>query len=195
MQTTHGGPANTSPKAELRRRFRALRAAHAAALTPQRRMDDEAALAENVRPLLSIGPVASYAALPDEIDPRAIETGISDLAYPRVTADGLVFHRASYGELVPGVLGIPAPPAAGPTVAPRILLVPLVAATRSGQRLGQGGGYYDRCLAALRRNGPTVAIGLAFDVQVADMLPSDPWDEHLDWLATPMHLVECARNR
>lgn len=195
MQTTHGGPANSNSKAELRRHFRALRAAHVAALTPRARADDEAALAEWVRPLLKTGPVASYAALPAEIDPRAIESGISDLAYPRVTPNGLVFHRASYPELVPGVLGIPEPPADSPTVVPRILLVPLVAATRSGQRLGQGGGYYDRCLAALRRHGPTLAIGIAFDVQVTDMLPSDPWDEHLDWLATPMHLVECARNR
>ncbi len=63
--------------------------------------------------------------------------------------------------------------------------MPLLAVDRRGTRLGQGGGHYDRTLATLRAAGPVLAVGMAWDCQLVDALPTDPWDEPLDALATP----------
>jgi 5-formyltetrahydrofolate cyclo-ligase len=94
-------------------------------------------------------------------------------------------------ELSPGYRGIPEPRPDLPAVRPDVVLVPLVAADRNGHRLGQGGGHYDRTLAALRAQGPVLAIGLAWDMQIMPDIPASPWDQPLDAIATPtaFHLV------
>lgn len=51
-----------------------------------------------------------------------------------------------------------------------MVIVPGVAFDRSGNRLGRGGGYYDRFLSSL--NKQTITVGLAYDVQMFDQLPS-----------------------
>ncbi|MBK8177165.1 MAG: 5-formyltetrahydrofolate cyclo-ligase [Rhodospirillales bacterium] len=76
------------------------------------------------------------------------------------------------------------PPASAPEVIPDVLLVPLLAVDRSGNRLGQGKGWYDRTLAALRRQGRPVAVGIGFDVQVIAHVPHGPGDETMDWVAS-----------
>ncbi|MCG9785718.1 5-formyltetrahydrofolate cyclo-ligase [Vibrio mediterranei] len=67
-----------------------------------------------------------------------------------------------------------------------IIFTPLVAFDDSGQRLGMGGGYYDRTLAPWENSdlGPT-AIGLAHDCQQVDTLPSESWDIPLTTIVTP----------
>lgn len=69
-----------------------------------------------------------------------------------------------------------------------LILLPLVAFDASGQRLGMGAGYYDRSLAFLfgektARPRPHLA-GVAYAGQLADTLPSDPWDVRLDSVIT-----------
>ncbi|MBM3548932.1 MAG: 5-formyltetrahydrofolate cyclo-ligase [Alphaproteobacteria bacterium] len=83
-----------------------------------------------------------------------------------------------------GMLGIPFPPADKPEIHPQLLLVPLIAFDRRGNRLGYGGGYYDRTLAALRAKGPLLTIGVAFSFQEVDEVPIDPFDAPLDAIAT-----------
>jgi 5-formyltetrahydrofolate cyclo-ligase len=85
---------------------------------------------------------------------------------------------------VTGPFGIPQP-TSGDIVAPTVLLVPLLAYDRRCYRLGYGGGNYDRTLTALRANGVTIAVGLAFDSQEVDEVPVCPYDEQLDWILTP----------
>ena len=67
------------------------------------------------------------------------------------------------------------------------ILMPLVAFDNQGNRLGMGGGFYDRSLAfkANRhsRKKPLL-IGLAHECQKASLLTTDPWDIKLDWLVT-----------
>jgi 5-formyltetrahydrofolate cyclo-ligase len=138
---------------------------------------------------------ASYAAHGAEIDPRFIDDSLPAPGFPRVFGENLLFHRSERHELSPGFGAIHEPAATAHLIIPDILLVPLVAATPDGRRLGQGGGFYDRVLRLLRAQGPVVAIGLAWDVQIVDSLPADPWDEWLDLVATPTRLVDCARNR
>ena len=177
-------------KHALRQHHRAARQAFAAGLTPANRDALEAALAALAAPLLAgCHYPASYAAMPEEISPRGI-TGT--FALPRIGADGLSFHICPVADLVPGHAGILQPPATAPRVTPDLLLVPLVAVTPAGDRLGQGKGYYDRFLEA---NPGVRTIALAWDIQVADTLPSDPWDIAVDFVATPTRLFDCARLR
>ncbi|GAL32535.1 5-formyltetrahydrofolate cyclo-ligase [Vibrio maritimus] len=67
-----------------------------------------------------------------------------------------------------------------------IIFTPLVAFDEDGQRLGMGGGYYDRTLAPFATNqaGPK-AIGLAHDCQQVDRLPIESWDIPLSTIMTP----------
>ena len=185
---------NTKPA--LRRMFRDARHQFVAGLSAADRDRLQCDLARIAAPVTnSFAMPGSYAAVGDEIDPAHIEHEFSVVAFPRVTAQGLSFHRARWDELVPGQLGIPEPRADAPKVVPDLLLVPLIAATPGGVRLGQGKGYYDRALAAMRLDRAPRTIGLAWDVQIADALPADRWDMPLDYIATPTRLFDCAKAR
>ena len=76
-------------------------------------------------------------------------------------------------------------PVSGEILRPGFLLVPLLAFDAGGARLGYGGGHYDRTLEALRRDGPVLAIGLAFEAQEMAQLPVSPHDQRLDLILTP----------
>lgn len=66
-----------------------------------------------------------------------------------------------------------------------ILFAPLVAFDTSGQRLGMGGGFYDRTLRHWRRDAGFYPIGLAHDCQRVDAIPVEPWDIPLPEIVTP----------
>ncbi len=109
------------------------------------------------------------------------------IAYPRVADDRLDLYRAeSLYDLAPGSFGV-REPAANPAhaVAPDtldLILVPGVAFSPGGARLGRGGGYYDRLLASLPAH--TCKIGVCFDPQILAELPLEPHDQHVDFIAT-----------
>jgi len=67
---------------------------------------------------------------------------------------------------------------------PNLVLMPLLAFTESGERLGYGGGFYDRTLDALRERGEVFACGVAYAGQKAASLPTDAHDERLDGILT-----------
>jgi 5-formyltetrahydrofolate cyclo-ligase len=88
-------------------------------------------------------------------------------------------------DLVPGVWGIREPAQHCPPVDPAtvdFLLVPGVAFTPSGARLGYGGGFYDRLLALLDRR--TVRIAGAFQLQMVEQLPEGPQDQRVSKIVT-----------
>jgi len=89
-------------------------------------------------------------------------------------------------SLVAGPFGRQPSPDAEDAI-PDIVFVPLVAFTAAGERLGQGGGHYDRWLAA---NPATQAIGLAWDSQLVPTLPTEPHDRRLRAVITPTRLYE-----
>lgn len=71
-----------------------------------------------------------------------------------------------------------------------LVLTPLVGFDPQGNRLGMGGGYYDRSFAFLlrRRNWKKPhMVGLAYDFQQLEMLPAQPWDVPLTAVATDAH--------
>jgi 5-formyltetrahydrofolate cyclo-ligase len=177
----------------LRQAARAARSAFVASLAPPVRHALEAALAAQVRPLVTAGAlVGSYAAVGSEIDPAPVEQGSRPCAFPRVCPGApLTFHVASRDMLAPGAHGIPEPPVEAPVALPDLMLVPLLLFDRCGGRLGQGGGHYDRTLRTLRTSGGVLTIGLAWDMQETDALALEAWDERLDWIATPTRLIAC----
>lgn len=67
------------------------------------------------------------------------------------------------------------------------IIVPGLAFTKGGQRLGRGGGYYDRYLASLQP--ATHKIGVCFAVQIVDSLPIEPHDQKMDVVVTENGLV------
>ena len=91
--------------------------------------------------------------------------------------------------LEPGPYGALQPGDDAPELIPALAFVPLLAFTARGERLGQGGGHYDRWLAA---NGDTIPIGLAWDCQLADDLPCEPHDRALQAVVTPTRFYEGA---
>lgn len=183
-------------KIDLRRHYRAARKAFVAGLADGERERLERALADVIAPALPGHRMAgSYAAVGDEIDPVWIEKAIGPHAFPRIAGPEIAFHLADWNELKPGFNAIPEPPETAPVVQPDLLLVPLLAVTETGVRLGQGRGYYDRALARLRQRHPVLAIGLAWECQIAPSLPAEPWDMPLDMIATPGRLVDCRKTR
>jgi len=141
--------------------------------------------------------VAGYHAHRDEADPALLLEALArtgaHIAFPRVTAKDapLEFHRVPDGEILhPGAFGIHEPLEHWPQVTPDILLLPLLAYDDHGYRLGYGGGYYDRSLAAL----PGVrAIGIAYAGQRMDFLPHDAHDYPLYAILTENGLTEFPR--
>ena len=65
------------------------------------------------------------------------------------------------------------------------ILVPGLAFTKKGVRLGRGVGFYDRFL---QKNPHALRVGVAFENQLADQIPTDSWDEPLDVLLTDQAL-------
>lgn len=74
-----------------------------------------------------------------------------------------------------------------------LVLMPLVAFDRQGNRLGMGGGYYDRALAARRRR--PMRIGVAFALQEAAAIPAQPWDVPVEAVITEHGRRACRRTR
>ncbi len=113
------------------------------------------------------------------------------IALPHFTTRGSAMtfrqHTDPYGEsdLEPGPYGVAQPGERAKSVIPDILFVPLVGFTSDGHRLGQGGGHYDRWLAA---HSNRTAIGLAWDVQLCESLPIEPHDIALDAVVTPSRI-------
>lgn len=107
-----------------------------------------------------------------------VEEGSKILAfYP--FAEKTPLKPGRFGELIPDVAGLE-------SVQPDILILPLLAYDRRGNRLGQGGGYYDATLQALRAKKPVLAVGAAYAQQACLFhLPTEDHDVRLDWVVTP----------
>ncbi|GAA2707717.1 5-formyltetrahydrofolate cyclo-ligase [Actinoplanes palleronii] len=92
------------------------------------------------------------------------------------------------GPLAPGRRGLSEPP--GPRLGPDairsadLILVPALAVSREGLRLGRGGGSYDRALSRLPDPGPMV-IALLHDGETLDVVPAEPHDRPVHGVITP----------
>ncbi|WP_420391589.1 5-formyltetrahydrofolate cyclo-ligase [Acuticoccus sp.] len=166
---------------------RAARERRAIAALAARDAPQALAAAASVLPRAEI--LAGYVPIRDEIDPGPLLKVCSvraRIALPRVGREGLEFLVMGEGdELVPGPFGL-REPSGGTRVAPQLLLVPLLAFTRRGDRLGYGKGHYDRYLAW----HPGVrAVGLAYAAQEVDALPVEAHDAQLWAILTEQELI------
>jgi len=134
---------------------------------------------------------ALYQPAGSEIDPRPLADGLAaagwTLALPSVegAAGAMVFRRWDRSiPMVRDAAGQTAPDPGQPVVEPDLVVVPLLAFDRTGRRLGQGGGYYDRALQALRARRKVLVLGLAYGGQDTAGLPHEPHDQALDAILT-----------
>lgn len=140
--------------------------------------------------------LAGYWPMRGEADPRpAMAAHEGALCLPVVTARAvpLVFRLWQGGPLQPGPFGTSHPAESAPLVTPQVLIVPLAAFDRAGNRLGYGGGYYDRTLQLLRSAGQVTAIGLAFATQELPAIPAEPFDQQLDMIVTDRDIIHVPR--
>jgi len=133
--------------------------------------------------------IAGYLPIRSEIDPRpamAAACAHGPVCVPVIMAAGQPLRFARWTPdmaLVEGAFGAYIP-AAPDWLVPGVLIVPLVAFTAQGHRLGYGGGFYDRTLERLRAERATLAIGFAYAEQEAPSLPTEPTDQPLDMIVT-----------
>ena len=100
------------------------------------------------------------------------------------------FYKWSFSDLLKvNKYGIPEPENNN-IVYPDILLIPLVAFDKNLNRLGYGGGYYDRLIKILSQKKKIIKIGLAFSFQKIDKVPINAYDQKLDYIVTNKYIVK-----
>lgn len=170
------------------------------ALTPR---DDAADLVARHVAGLGLAPagvVAGYWPLAFELDPRPAMVALATqgwvCALPRMAGKThpLHFHHWSMGSsLRPGPFGVMEPPDQAAILTPDLVLTPLLAFDRRGNRLGYGAGFYDRTFTALRERGTDpLRLGLAFAAQEVDEVPSETSDVALDAIITETGTIRCS---
>ena len=139
------------------------------------------------------GVVCAYASFGSEFDSAAFCTDViaagKRLLLPRINRAARTLELREVknldGDLVAGIWGIRQPAERCPIVllsAVEFLLVPGVAFTATGERLGYGGGFYDRLLAGLDYDVPRIAA--TFSIQIVDDLPVGPRDQRVHGVVT-----------
>ncbi|MBW6392891.1 5-formyltetrahydrofolate cyclo-ligase [Billgrantia antri] len=186
---------------ELRRRRRAL--------SPRQRQQADRALCRRLRQLPEVRRarrVALYLPNDGEIDPRPLIPWLTRrgvrvyLPVLKPLSDNSLWfvHYHPGTPMRRNRFGIPEPHTRHgahrarrvATWALDLILLPLVGFDDRGQRMGMGGGFYDRSLAFTRRPGPRpTLIGLAHECQRVDRLPVAPWDVPLDAIVSDRRLV------
>ena len=100
------------------------------------------------------------------------------------------FYAWSFSEpLKINKYGIPEPEIKN-IVYPDILLIPLVAFDKNLNRLGYGGGYYDRLIEKLSKKKNIIKIGLALSMQKIDKVPINAYDQKLDYIVTNRYILK-----
>ena len=107
-----------------------------------------------------------------------------------------LYEIKQLSELSAGYMGIPEPAVAEERERDindvTLVIMPGAAFDPKGNRLGYGGGYYDRLLSRLRRRIPLVA--LAYEEQLVDSLPSGPHDIRVHMIVTDQRVIHCRKD-
>ena len=180
-------------KTELRACMRAKRRA----LSPEEQHAAAKAVFERLmafEPYQSARVVMAYRACRGELSlERVIDDALScgkTLLLPRCEAEGVMTARriAGLDDLAPGTYGLPEPKDECAIVLPQqidLILVPGVAFDRTGNRLGQGGGYYDRFLW---KSG-AICAGICHEFALMDDMAHEAHDVRMDHVITPGGII------
>jgi 5-formyltetrahydrofolate cyclo-ligase len=131
----------------------------------------------------SAGVIAFYASKVDEVSTDGlIEKSLADgkkVLLPRIRGKNLVWGEIkNMRNLIIGDFAVREPPLQAPDVDLKkvdLIVVPLVVCDLRGNRLGYGSGFYDRVLSEFEG----ASVGLAFDCQVVDKVPTEEWDQKM----------------
>jgi len=186
---------DTPDKPTLRALARQRRRAFVAGLDPlAHRLAFKALPSPLAKRLEDARTVALYMGIEDEAPAQRLAAKLIEIGkvvlLPRVidrigSMEFLSWHP--HAQLLPGPFGTSHPePGDGP-MAPDAIIAPLLGFDRAMNRLGQGGGYYDRAFA---RHPDALRIGLAWSAQEQEAIPADPWDLPLHMVLTEVELIE-----
>ncbi|MEO8160922.1 MAG: 5-formyltetrahydrofolate cyclo-ligase [Arenimonas sp.] len=188
-----GAPDDAQSRQALRRELRQRRNA----ASPSERMAAAEAVASAVRAhsrFPGAGYVAGYWAMHGEVPLHLLQMRLGEglvWCLPCIQPDdSLLFGPWRPGDpLVSNRFGIPEPELSMESLLPAskmaLIVLPLLGYTRAGDRLGMGGGFYDRSLG-FRRNTPAPPwlVGAGYAFQELPALVHQPWDVRLDAIAT-----------
>ena len=100
------------------------------------------------------------------------------------------FYQWSFSDpLKINKYGIPEPETKN-IVYPDVLLIPLVAFDKNLNRLGYGGGYYDRFISRFLKKKKIIKIGLALSIQKINKIPINVYDQKLDYIVTNKYIIK-----
>jgi 5-formyltetrahydrofolate cyclo-ligase len=188
-----------SDNAERRRAIRRELRDRRAALSPKDQASVSEAVGSRLAGIAALGRaqvVGGYRAIRGEVGLDAalghLYEGGAMVTVPRVGGDRLDFLPwTPASEMVAGSFGIDEPINGDPVLFSLhdLILVPLVAFDETGQRLGQGGGFYDRAIADAGAARP-ILIGVAHAFQQVRSVPLEAWDMPLDAVVTEERVHE-----
>ncbi|MGN0242675.1 MAG: 5-formyltetrahydrofolate cyclo-ligase [Lachnospiraceae bacterium] len=183
-------------KAKLRRRMIQQRYN----LTSQQVYEDSNKIQEQVRVLLERKQpdlLLLYADYNQEVNTKKLfEYALTHhitAAYPRVEGEEMNFYPIiRWEEMAEGYRGILEPTGDAHVIPTKrsVVIVPGTAFDRGGNRMGYGGGYYDKYLA---RYQMMYRIGIAYDFQIVERVPVEPTDCRLDAIVTPDEVLQMNR--
>lgn len=140
--------------------------------------------------------VSLYRPMRDEIDVTPLFAALAGQGVPTALPvmagpDAPLMFRAwaPGAPLVDAAFGVSEPETEAASIDPDIVGVPLLGFDAAGNRLGYGGGYYDRTLRALRADRKILAVGICYDEQEFTALPSHADDERLDMIITDRRII------
>jgi len=179
---------DSSTKPDLRKHYRAICKAIPEPLRVERSTAIEQ-LVLSIDRVQQAGSVFVYVSSGSEVRTHELIAALLDqgktVTVPRVLPEPGVMHPIviqGLDDFAPGRFGIPEPTTHEHfEETPDITIVPGIAFTKTGGRLGQGGGFYDRYLA---RHPATYKIGVCFNEQIADSLPISGHDIHMHEVVT-----------
>jgi 5-formyltetrahydrofolate cyclo-ligase len=172
-----------------RRALRQAMVARRTALSTAEHAALSARIVDRALAALALPKVAAFCwPIKHEPDIRALltiwaEAGVRS-ALPVVVGEGqpLAFREWTPATpLTPDRYGIPTP-TGGAWLTPELILLPLNGFDAAGYRLGYGGGYFDRTLAALAPR--PLAVGVGFEINRVDSIRPEAHDQRLDWIVT-----------
>lgn len=104
----------------------------------------------------------------------------------------MIFRELKEGEeLVKGKYGILEPSDKNKVIIPSVLFIPLLAFDDNGNRLGYGGGYYDKYIEELENNeNVSIKIGVGYSFQKINEVPNNSMDKKLNWILTEKYLYK-----
>ncbi|MCK5896849.1 MAG: 5-formyltetrahydrofolate cyclo-ligase [Cocleimonas sp.] len=146
--------------------------------------------------------IAFYTPVQGEASPLPLQKMANKSFYLPVLSSAQAFHLIfikinKETQYKKNIYGIPEPIHTTKDIIPSekldLVIMPLVAVDKEGNRMGMGGGYYDRSFAFKKDQKISYPqlLGFAYDFQLVEAISTEPWDVPLDFIASNKEFIEC----